>query len=158
MSRANSAESGEEERVAEANDATLDHAGGDASSLTKRSLGAVAENLIHQVARRAVTPDGEFDLADGEARPVGAREFVEVDNDVAPSPQPIELLSAYIGGGSGELAGAHDRNGSFLAGVTVAFDADICEERQRVMPGDCGAIRRRSPECENGATGHEIRL
>ncbi|MFT4774479.1 MAG: hypothetical protein ACI83Y_002466 [Candidatus Azotimanducaceae bacterium] len=152
-----SAESGDREHVAEANDATLDHAGRDPSSLTKSGLGTVAEDLIHQVARRAVTPDGKLDLTNGESRPVGARELVEVDDDVATSLQPVELLNTEIGGSLGELAGTHDRNGSLLAGVTVAFDSNVGEERQRVMLGDRGAIRRRASECENGAIGHKIR-
>jgi hypothetical protein len=152
-----SAESGDREHVAEANDATLDHAGRDPSSLTKGSLGTVAEDLIHQVARRTVTPDGELDRTNGEPRPVGAREFVEVDDDVATSLQPVELFNTEISGGSGEFAGTHDRNGSLLAGVTVAFDSDVGEERQRVMLGDRGAIGRSGSECENGAIGHKIR-
>jgi hypothetical protein len=102
--RVDSAESGDRERVAEANDATLDHAGRDPSSLTKSGLGTVAEDLIVQVARRAVTPDGKLDLTNGEPRPVGAQELVEVDDDVATSLQPVELLNTEISGSSGELA------------------------------------------------------
>ena len=152
-----SAESGDREHVAEVNDASLDNAGRDPSSLTKSGLGTVTEDLIHQVARRAVTPDGELDSTNGEPRAVGARELVEVDDDVATSLQPVELLNTEIGGSLGELAGTHDRNGSLLAGVTVAFDSNVGEERQRVMLGDRGAIRRRASECENGAIGHKIR-
>jgi hypothetical protein len=103
-------------------------------------LGTVAEDLIHEVARRTVTPDGELDLADGEPSAVGAREFVEVDDDVATSLQPVKLLNAEIGGGSGELAGTDDRNSSLLASVTVAFDTAVGDDRQRVMLGDCGAV------------------
>jgi hypothetical protein len=152
-----SRQSGKSERVAETNDATSDDAGGDARSLAQRDLGTVAEDLIHEVARRTVTPDGELDLADGEPSAVGAREFVEVDDDVATSLQPVELLNTEISGGSGELAGTHDRNGSLLASVTIACYSDVGEERQRIVLGDCGAIRRRGSECENSAIGHKIR-
>ena len=100
--------SGEGQRVTEANDATPDDAGGDPSSLTKRGLRPLAEDLIHEVARSAVAPDGELDLTDGKTCPVSAREFVEVDNDVATSPQAVELLNAEIVGGLGEFASAHD--------------------------------------------------
>ena len=106
---------------------------------------AAAEDLVHQFAGRTVPPHLELDRTDPERGAVCPRQGCGVHDDVASRGRAVDVGDTEASSGLGEFAGTDDRDLAAVARVSVADDADTCEQvdlgvrvERRAVPGRGG--------------------